>query len=372
MATIDHGKLEVHVIGADEGESIVLGLPNDEWGVVDCCAGDLSDENTNPTLRYLRNRGIGRLAFVCMTHPHVDHYRGISQLLTAFNPECFWFPSAMTGSELELILRHELFDAKKSGSLGKTENARELLKIFGLVKDQKIRSGKPKIPKRAGTGTSLYPTRADENAILRISALAPSTRQAIRYESKLKNCFDADHRLKSSLELSDHNWISMALLVTFGETRVVLAGDVEENGWNDVLEEIEGASLSCHAVKISHHGSKTGYCDNLWSKFARERLPISILTPFKRHRLPRQEAIQHIRPFVDRISCACLSALDEREFPIPFSTSAPVASRAILHQKLGLQAKPKYATGRCTFVFDDKGNCTHEEFDGDAGDIPSL
>ena len=225
------------------------------------------------------------------------------------------------------------------------------------------------IPKKACTGTILYPSPIDQTAKLQVTALSPSTRQAIRYESKLKDCFDSNGRLVSKLKPSDHNVISIALLVVFGKTRVVLSGDVEKGGWSDLLEEFEPAQLSCHAVKISHHGSSNGYCSHLWATFARERNPISVLTPFNRHRLPRREALQHIRPFVSRISCTCLSGLDEKEVRVPLSVNEPAASRAALRQIMGARNKPKPAHGRCAFVFDDEGNCVSADFDGEAGDI---
>ena len=104
MATTNPGQLEVHVIGADEGESIVLRLPNDEWGVVDCCASSLKDQSSNPTLLFLESRNVQRLAFICMTHPHADHFRGMSQLLSKYLVDFFLLPGAMTGEELRLIL----------------------------------------------------------------------------------------------------------------------------------------------------------------------------------------------------------------------------------------------------------------------------
>lgn len=67
--------LEVHVLGAGRGESIVLRLPDGGWGVVDCCASSSSDESKNSTLEFLRSRNIKELEFLCLTHPHDDHYK---------------------------------------------------------------------------------------------------------------------------------------------------------------------------------------------------------------------------------------------------------------------------------------------------------
>lgn len=38
MKMNDKNTLTVHVIGSGKGESIILQMPNGEWGVVDCYA----------------------------------------------------------------------------------------------------------------------------------------------------------------------------------------------------------------------------------------------------------------------------------------------------------------------------------------------
>jgi len=56
--------LEVHVLGAGRGESIILSLPDGGWGVVDCCASSSRDESKNATLEFLRAlRGIVWVVF---------------------------------------------------------------------------------------------------------------------------------------------------------------------------------------------------------------------------------------------------------------------------------------------------------------------
>jgi len=66
--------LVIHVIGSGAiGESIVVQLPNGNWGVVDCYASSLPNLETNFTLQFLLNQQIQHLEFLCLTHPHNDH-----------------------------------------------------------------------------------------------------------------------------------------------------------------------------------------------------------------------------------------------------------------------------------------------------------
>lgn len=370
MATTDSGRLEIHIFGAAKGESIVLRLPSGEWGVVDCYAPSVKDDSTNPTLQFLLDRNVERLAFVCLTHPHDDHYRGMTHLLNRFDVRCFWRPAAMSGQRLKWILKSAKFDAKKSGVETFEEDADELREIFRLVKQRKQASGKPAIPQASTTRTQLFPVPLNPTADLQIWALAPSTRQVERYENALGKCFDSNDRLVAPVAQSCHNVVSMALLVIYGTTRIILGGDVESAGWRDVIEEVGADGLSAHAVKISHHGSTNGYSDELWPSLAKQQKPITFLTSYRSKRLPRKEAIEHIRGFSSRIATSCVPAIHADEFPIPLSTTAPVASRRALHEKLKARTATHFPVGRCSFVFDNAGNRLEKTFDGDAGEIP--
>jgi hypothetical protein len=101
----------------------------------------------------------------------------------------------------------------------------------------------------------------------------------------------------------DHNRVSAALVVEYGKTRIVLGADMVARAWEAVLAEIDrgteyALSLSCHLIKVSHHGSMTGHCVDLYERrFARRSgKPIAVLTPFNRHHspLPSPEGVAHL------------------------------------------------------------------------------
>jgi beta-lactamase superfamily II metal-dependent hydrolase len=88
--TSDTALLKIYVFGSTEGESIVLHLPNGKWGVVDSFASSLKDSATNPAYTILKRESVTELDFLCLTHPHDDHFRGMTQLLTDFAIKQFW------------------------------------------------------------------------------------------------------------------------------------------------------------------------------------------------------------------------------------------------------------------------------------------
>src|SRR4051794_5398511 len=64
-STSNATRLEVHLLGGSMGESVVIKLPTNEWGVIDCYSCSLTDASLNPTVQFLRKRGVTSLLFVC-------------------------------------------------------------------------------------------------------------------------------------------------------------------------------------------------------------------------------------------------------------------------------------------------------------------
>src|SRR4051812_30004220 len=108
------GRLRIHVLGGGKGESIVLELPNGERGVVDCYARELRGPDANPTVQLLRSQGVNRLAFVCLTHPHDDHFRGLSHLFDTMPVAEFWRFGSWSREQLASLLVSLGADARRS------------------------------------------------------------------------------------------------------------------------------------------------------------------------------------------------------------------------------------------------------------------
>ncbi len=174
--------------------------------------------------------------------------------------------------------------------------------------------------------------------------------------------------MKGQLPHSRHNAISIGLLLIFGKTRVVLGGDVEQEAWRNTLAECDPAELSAHCVKVSHHGSTTGYCDGLWEVLSAQGKPIAVVTSFRHHRLPRKLALDHIRPFTSQLLSTKLSSIAAEEMPLPLHPAAPIKSRQAIVREFGAWSDhADLAFGVCSLVFDDRGNCISQSFANGAG-----
>lgn len=277
--------LEVHVFGADQGESILIKFPSGKWGVVDCYASS-NDASSNEPLKFLLDRKVEELYFVCMTHPHHDHYSGLTHIIDRIPTRQFWFPGVMTVDYLRSIAKLEA-QAHKATSNSKYDG--RLIQLWEKVSDLQSQS---KISfRRLSLGTDLG-TKGDLG--VEIVSLAPSGDESHHFDQSLKSCF-RDGKLLEKKRQAEINRCSIALSLMFSEQRVVLGGDVESKGWIDLLEQQASLASSACVVKVAHHGSLTGRCDKLWQAYAgNARKRVAVLTPYWKHRLPSQNVIAEI------------------------------------------------------------------------------
>jgi beta-lactamase superfamily II metal-dependent hydrolase len=365
--------LDLHVIGAGKGESVVLRLPDGSWGVVDCYASVPDDPDTNPTAVFLRQQGVKTLDFVCLTHPHDDHFVGMARLIDEFRPREFWRFGALSPAHIRTYLAYLQLRAKAAHSEELGRSAYELMCVF----ERAYRGAKAKTLRtaRLTSRSVLRDTRVgdpEHGPRLRVECLAPSGNQVEAYERAVLSCVESDgRRVKGRLPHSAHNRVSVVLRVTYGQTRLVLGGDLEAAGWHDVVEEHGEGGLSASAVKVSHHGSENGYCDGLWGRFAAERPPIAVVTPYYRFHLPEPEALSHIAVHAASVYTTCPTTpgtpertARRRRAPQP-QAAAPIESRLAVRHTFAARILPAAAPRacQCTFRFDPQGHCLGPEIE---------
>lgn len=315
--------LSLHVIGSGIGESIILQIPHEtvpgafHWGVVDCYASS-EDPNKNPTLNFLReHRALGalRIDFVCVTHPHEDHLYGLWHLFAdpAFSIDKFWrFPT--DGPSLlrtyaylaQETPNHEIYPRLQ----------RELNNLFEHTKEHRRDTERyrrwtnynPNVYTR-----EIHTIETARPVLFRIASLAPSSKQLDRHSDHLAACF-LDFESPREWEFDPtrfdrriHNAVSVVLLVTFGETRILLGADAEIDSWKDIMNDsrrkADGCDLQCEVVKASHHGSETGFYEPAWKEHASQHTPVTIITPYERgsSRLPGPAMLQKFAGYASEV-----------------------------------------------------------------------
>ena len=361
-------RLGLHVINAGYGESIVLELPGNRWGVVDCYAPQLSQPSRNPTLQFLRNRSVETLEFLALTHPHKDHYHGLKDLLDHLTVKAFWWFAGVSSGDLARLVNGLRVEAYETRDRDRQLSARYLDRIFrtvierrntGTLQTTQMSDFKPLFPLPFG---GEHPA---ESVI--IHALAPQTDTVQRYQEKLHSCFE-DETLKRKLPALDQNQISAALLIEYGKTRIILGGDVETESWQEVLARVAPSRLKAHAVKVSHHGSQNGYCTGLWPLLCEDSSTIAVIAPSRRHSLPNAAAIEHIRAAGAQTACTCLPALTFATGPYfdggSYEGGVQLALRAVFPT---FQVEKHFPLGTCSFWFDAHGKVVNTALTSSAG-----
>jgi hypothetical protein len=352
-------ELHIRVFGASSGESIVLQLPDRTWAVVDCFATSPNDTRTNPAYQFLVSQGVQSLEFLCLTHPHADHFMGMGRLIRDLQIKAFWAFGGLLPPDFELLRTFFEGDAQTSRLPDSRAREREISTIFDTVRTKGIRH------QSVAARTLIYPSIGAETNI-QIWGIAPSGRHINEYKLALLNSFKGKH-FKSALPQSDHNLISSAFLVKFGETRIILGGDVERCGWQDVLDDNPG-DLSSHAVKVPHHGSKNGYCPSLWDRFSFAGKPIAILTPFAPKSLPNRDALDHIHARTSAIHSAAVTRHNPLSYPTLTDPRLARIRATLISKAKARQLKSTSIGGFCHLVFDNQGRYTLIE-NGEAGRI---
>jgi hypothetical protein len=317
----------IHVFGRGFGETIVLEFPNGGVGLIDCFSPQLSipDGQTrlsvNPVLRFLKNElRAESLAFVGLTHPHEDHGRGLSHVLEEYRGRIgqIWMFQGFQSLYLERLL-----DALRASKIQLpieellNEDPGTFAFEIATIREEVLDQIDPQKTNRAKFRSFQgYKQFWIPDEPVSCEFLGPSDGHAAAYEANLidslATAFDPSGQYivpDWAPDSINHNLISSALLLTYGQTRVLLGGDMELDAWSEALLEQQGSkktnrSFSCHLIKAAHHGSVTGFHSDLAEQLPIDgRPPIAVLTPFNRHRnpLPTAVGITQLLPHVSEL-----------------------------------------------------------------------
>ena len=216
---------ELCVWDVGDGAAIYAKTPNGKNVVIDC--GGTSNDFS--PAKCLKDRlGVG-IDFLVISHPHRDHIEdleGIEDILNRRN--MFWWNEDIT----------EDLMVKSDGNLRGDEY---LKRYFDLGKN---RTGRGPVDER----NPQNPKWGD--------------RCVFRY-------FHNNYSKNGEVTDSTINNLSMVTFIEFGKDVVLYGGDMEESGWEEMLEMCEfKALLKKTTIYIaSHHGNESGFSSELFEYF---------------------------------------------------------------------------------------------------------
>lgn len=262
--------VSIHVLDVGHGDSIVIEFPKrDSFGIVDCNLNakanriDLGSHEPKVLSFFRRLKKEGRhpvVEFVCLTHPHHDHYSGMAALLEGLvvlgiTIVELWDFGASAGKAIAMRRAARLTDEHRA-----TEELTRLCKAWNKVID----SPRFPIPRLLLSPQKKFWQKHG----VTMDLLAPHGTVSSPYLNFLNCETDAERRewRKRFPLVEDDNSISSAFLVRWGKSRILLGGDLTNEAWRLILRRSGGKfrNLGCIAAKVCHHGSLDGNFLEAW------------------------------------------------------------------------------------------------------------
>lgn len=219
-------ELEVTFLSVGQGDAVFLSARG-EHALVDGGGVPSGQVGARKVVPFLKHRGVRRLKFAALSHPHPDHALGLIETLESVSTDELWMASGTTEGGLSAAAR------KAAGP------------------DARVRalSSGDEVP-RLG------------NVAVRVLGPPPL----------------------ASRPFEGVNDSSLVLELELGEVRVLLPGDLEHEGEAAVLDQVRPVTL----LKAPHHGSKTSSTDALLAH-ARPRFAVFCVGRDNRFGFPHAE-----------------------------------------------------------------------------------
>lgn len=281
LDALDRSLLHVFVAGPGQGEGIAVALPGRGWLLVDGCRTAQERPGRDlPLGRILERWRAGAGEPVCamvLSHPHLDHAEGIAELVERLEPDRVCVAGSRAPG-VDLLTEARLW-RQRLRDAGTTEQSRRISVVLGAIRAfEAIDRRRPGALLVAHDGVKI--PAAGSPASIEVRAPDDTACQSFFHRKGLEG------RLPARA-----NRISLVVEVSFGETRLVLGGDLpwKENGtvlargWGLVMERHRGLAAH-HGLKVPHHGSTEALHPDLVAPATRRRT--WLVTPFNSSSLP--------------------------------------------------------------------------------------
>ena len=294
----NNDEIEISLFGDGFGESILIHLGDDIWLVVDSF---IHSETGRPIVfDYFENirKDLKYIKYIVVSHWHDDHIKGISEIFKNAIDSKIIISSALKHKDFITLVKSTEpieFSTKTCLYFKDKTGLTEFSEILNILKTRTKDNRK-----YALADILLYKDKVN-NFDISIHSLSPSHNE---FEDALKDILslipkENDYKLKipSNREI---NGTSIVLLIMINDTGILLGADLENKndecyGWKNVLKTNALKDKTITFFKIPHHGSKTGYSEDLWN-YCIDKDNYSFLTSFVngKNKIPSNKEINDL------------------------------------------------------------------------------
>ena len=256
----ESGKLTTAVLDMGQGDGIFMKGPEGNTYLVDGGSSDVKKVGQYRLEPFLKSRGVGKLDYVLISHGDSDHMNGVDELIGRQEI------SVKIGT-LVLPVK-EVWDEALTGLARKAR--KHGIRVVVIKPGQSIREGDMVI-------TCMQPGNMEiksENAESRRESAVPGT---------------------GNEGLESGNEASMVLAVQYGPFDLLLTGDVEGEGENQITKQLEERYPDCtwEILKVAHHGSKNSSTEE-FLRLVRPAYALISAGQENRYGHPHQETIERL------------------------------------------------------------------------------
>jgi len=271
------------------GDTILIKIPDDDgcpqWGLIDCNLTKKSGAYYR-VRQHIKDHDIRKLKFVCLSHPHQDHFRGMKKLLT----DCFYEKRKKElyvdefwncGADYQLLFAlARRMDGTRFGKI----TSKDIYSLYNFLYHHTLDDRKPNSHRLKQEGVLCVTDMGQFYFV----CIAPCTDRVDRF-----NLMELDTILTTKdfddlkFQKEDKNDLSVILLLLHKELSISVAfgGDASTVTWNEALptwrelgKKLWAKRLLFDVIKVSHHGSVTSRCGSLYRDFSDKGKTVAILS----------------------------------------------------------------------------------------------
>lgn len=238
-----------------QGDSIIVEWnDNNNIAIIDCNIF----EGTNPVLNHIIRNNFKEVEFIILSHPHLDHYSGMYELLEYCVQNNILIKKFLHTSQ---VTKSFLNSATKSNVAKE-----ELLKLFNLLKtmrDDKL--------------IQLF--TIDDNPLLKfnfengfyLEVLSPSSKETDNYIKGVNYPFDEEQNSNNP----NANWLSTIIKIYNENITVILTSDAESSSFTRIGKKKTGriGDEKICLAQFPHHGAKGNLNKTFWTQ--RKRVEVT-------------------------------------------------------------------------------------------------
>lgn len=304
-----------------QGDHLLLKLPNGAYGLIDFHY----DKGINvieepPALTFLKRQHRPEkpvvLSFLCLSHPHRDHTKGLPKVLAWIKEnnielERIWLYPGINDSDARIALRNAIATLEKI----RAENRASGIDVSadeGVPNNSQILRLKEDLEElwefvrewwRRAPNLIQGITRIDGIDGIDICALAPLMTQIQEANQEILEKIFLWRNL-GSLHFGDRNLVSSIIKLAFGKHQLLFGGDCGLSVWEQSLDEFERRhhygngpcrpGYRASFIKASHHGSAGSSSVHLWERLLKDKFSAIGFSAGKGQRHPSRDTIKHV------------------------------------------------------------------------------